>query len=64
MSVLASIGDSQGTNLRVLSKGAPEVLKQFMKTFPNNYDETYLKYVKNGARVLAMAYKPVSKMNK
>lgn len=64
MSVLAEIGEKEGRTLRVLSKGAPEVLKQFMKTFPNNYDDTYLKYVKNGARVLAMAYKPVSKLNK
>ena len=64
MSVLAEIKDSQGTSLRVLSKGAPEVLKTYMKTTPKNYDETYLGYVKNGARVLAMAYKSVSKMNK
>ena len=64
MSVLAQIAESTGQTLRVLSKGAPEVLKQFMKEFPSNYDETYLKYVKNGARVLAMAYKPVTKMNK
>ena len=64
MSVLAQIADSNGSNLRILSKGAPEVLKKFMKTFPNNYDETYLKYVKNGARVLAMAYKPLPKMSK
>ena len=64
MSVLAQIADSTGTSLRVLSKGAPEVLKQHMKTLPANYDETYLKYVKHGARVLAMAYKPVPKMMK
>ena len=64
MSVLAQIADSSGSNLRVLSKGAPEVLKKHMKTFPSNYDETYLKYVKKGARVLAMAYKPVLKMSK
>ena len=38
MSVLANIADKDGQNLRVLSKGAPEVLKQFMKTTPDDYD--------------------------
>ena len=64
MSVLAEVKDNNGTALRVLSKGAPEVLKTFMKTYPKDYDATYLGYVKNGSRVLAMAYKPVPKMNK
>lgn len=62
MSVLAQINDNNGTSYRILSKGAPEVLKKFMKTFPADYDETYLKYVKDGARVLAMAYKTIPKM--
>jgi cation-transporting ATPase 13A1 len=42
MSVLAQINDNHhGTTFRILSKGAPEVLKKFMKTLPNDYDETY-----------------------
>ena len=64
MSVLAQIYSPQGNNLMVLSKGAPEVLKSYMKNYPADYDETYLRYTKNGARVLAMAYKVVSKMGK
>jgi cation-transporting ATPase 13A1 len=66
MSVLAQISESTGwggTSYRILSKGAPEVLKKFMKTYPADYDETYLKFVKNGARVLAMAYKCLPKMS-
>jgi len=64
MSVLAQINDNHhGTTYRILSKGAPEVLKKFMKTLPSDYDETYLKFVKNGARVLAMAYKSIPKMS-
>lgn len=66
MSVLATIVDSHGwggTGYRILSKGAPEVLKKFMKSIPADYDETYLKFVKNGARVLAMAYKCIPKMS-
>ena len=54
---------NQGSTLRVLSKGAPEVLRAFMKDIPEDYDATYLKYVKNGGRVLALAYKYVQKMS-
>ena len=39
------------------------MLKKYMKTFPADYDSTYLKFVKNGARVLAMAYKSIPKMS-
>ena len=46
----------------VLSKGAPEILKQYFKVIPPKYEETYLKYTKNGARVLAMAYKNLPSM--
>lgn len=63
MSVLTKVSDNAGTSYKVLSKGAPEVLKNYMKKVPDNYDETYLKYVKDGARVLALAYKNVSKMS-
>lgn len=63
MSVLAQVTESKNNNsLRVLSKGAPEVLRQFIKDLPKDYDETYLQYVKNGGRVLALAYKYVQKM--
>ena len=52
-----------GNTMRVLSKGAPEVLSKFMKDIPDDYEETYLQYVKNGARVLALGYKYVPKMS-
>ena len=48
---------------RVLCKGAPEVIKGFLATVPNGYDKCYLKYVKNGARVLALAYKILNKQS-
>lgn len=50
------------TEYKVLTKGAPEVIKIFLKTVPEGYDRTYLKQVKNGARVLALAYKNLPKM--
>jgi len=62
MSALCTVTDSNGSSLRVLSKGAPEVLSKYMKDLPADYEATYLKYVKNGSRVLALAYKHVSKM--
>jgi cation-transporting ATPase 13A1 len=46
---------------RVLTKGAPEVIKKFLTKVPEGYDRCYLKYVKNGARVLALAYKILKK---
>ncbi len=47
----------------MLSKGAPEVLKKFMKEVPSDYDSLYLKHVKEGSRVLALAYKHIQKMS-
>jgi len=47
----------------VVSKGAPEVLKKYMKDLPADYDDIYLPYVKDGGRVLALAWKPIKKMS-
>ena len=63
MSALCTVSDNQGSSLRVLSKGAPEVLKKYIKDLPADYDVTYLDYVKNGGRVLTLAYKYVNKMS-
>lgn len=62
MSTLVSITESNGNSVRILSKGAPEVLVKYMKNVPEDYAAAYLKYVKNGARVLSLAYKQVPKM--
>jgi cation-transporting ATPase 13A1 len=63
MSVIASIDDKNMNEHRVLCKGAPEVIKQYLHSVPKGYDEGFLKYVKNGARVLAMGYKVLPKMS-
>jgi cation-transporting ATPase 13A1 len=60
MTVIVNIEDSKNSNsgdYKVLPKGAPEVIRRFLKEVPQNYDKSYLKYVKSGARVLALAYK-------
>jgi len=64
MSVLVNVNDGFGSpnSYRVLSKGAPEVLCKHIKNLPADYHKTYLSFVKNGARVLALAYKFAPKM--
>jgi cation-transporting ATPase 13A1 len=63
MSAIINVEDKNSVSeYRVLCKGAPEVLKKFMINIPKDYDKGYLKYVKNGARVLAMAYKVLPKL--
>lgn len=59
MSTIVSIESEH----RVLTKGAPEVIKQFLSKVPEGFDKCYLKYVKSGARVLALAYKVLPKLN-
>lgn len=53
--------EGNNNEYRVLAKGAPEVIKKLLSDVPEGYDKCYLKYVKNGARVLALAYKVLPK---
>ncbi|XBW37871.1 hypothetical protein QEN19_003446 [Hanseniaspora menglaensis] len=46
-----------GKNIFVGAKGAPEVIKTYLKSSPSNYDDVYKHYTRNGSRVLAIAYK-------
>ena len=52
---------TKSVEFKVLTKGAPEVIKKYLKDAPPSYDKAYLKYVKNGARVLALAFKNLPK---
>jgi cation-transporting ATPase 13A1 len=49
-------GTRSGQN-KVLCKGAPEIVEKYLGKVPDGYKEHYINFVKNGARVLAMAYK-------
>jgi len=42
---------------RVLTKGAPEVIRSLLKTIPEKYDFTFNEYAKKGYRILALAFK-------
>ena len=54
-------GETRGGYNRVLCKGAPEILEKYLGSVPTGYKEHYIDFVKNGARVLAMAYKNLPK---
>lgn len=61
ISLCEESGKNGTSEYKILTKGAPEVIKKYLKSVPSDYDKGYLKYVKNGARVLALAYKNLPK---
>lgn len=44
-------------------KGAPEVLKRMIKDLPSNFDDIYLHYAREGARVLCLGYKELGNLS-
>jgi len=64
MTTIVRVEESKNSTseYKILTKGAPEVIKKFLKNIPDNYDKAYLKYVKEGARVLALAYKNLARL--
>jgi len=59
MSVLVRFFSGNYTNVqynRVLTKGAPEVMKALFRSVPPNYDECYNFYAKQGYRILALGH--------
>ena len=59
MSAVCSVGSPAGSCPAYLAtvKGAPEVLRDMLMTVPDDYDATYSKLMRQGARVLALGYK-------
>ena len=47
---------SADTNYIATCKGAPEILKSMIRNVPSNYDDIYLHYAREGARVLCLGY--------
>jgi cation-transporting ATPase 13A1 len=63
MSVIVEVseaGSSAATSTVVFTKGAPEVLAEFIKNLPTNYTKTYIHHMVRGKRTLALAYKPLN----
>lgn len=44
-------------------KGAPEVLKNMINDVPDNFDEIYLHYAREGSRVLCLGYKELGQLS-
>ena len=60
MTVLAKIykeNDNEKPIIRVMCKGAPEIIKNLLKEVPKNYEECFLKWTKEGYHLIALAYK-------
>ena len=59
---------SSGMNatLWALTKGAPEAIQSMLdpKSLPSDYEESYLRHMKLGRRVLALAYRDLGSLNK
>ena len=53
MTVLVT--EDNSTTVYGVTKGAPETIKTFLKSVPDNYDDVYQHHMKLGQRVLAMA---------
>lgn len=66
MSVLVTISsrNTPSSNInKVLSKGAPETMKNLFKSIPDNYDDCFNTYAKQGYRVLALGYNTSNSFN-
>lgn len=50
-------GSKRGGSNRIVCKGAPEVIEKYLKKVPAGYTEHYINFVKDGARVLALAFR-------
>jgi len=59
MSVLAI--DTDSDTLWALTKGAPEALQSMISTLPDDYQQSYLRHMTLGRRVLALAYRNLGK---
>jgi len=60
MSVIARISQTRGQKFsvnRVLTKGAPEILRGLLHSVPEGYDKTVKELTKKGYRVLCLAYR-------
>ena len=43
----------------VFSKGAPEVMRKYIREIPSNYEATYSLHMSKGRRVIALAFRPL-----
>ncbi|KAL1526413.1 hypothetical protein AB1Y20_015125 [Prymnesium parvum] len=51
--------DALPAGLRLLTKGAPETVRALLREVPAGYDAAYTRHTRRGARVIALAGKPL-----
>ena len=56
MSVIVGVS---GKGVLATVKGAPEVIKEMLKSVPSDYDKTFKHLARTGARVIALAFKTI-----
>ncbi|KAK1733658.1 cation-transporting ATPase [Skeletonema marinoi] len=66
MTTLAIENKDANATLWALTKGAPEAIQSMLdpKSLPSDYEESYLRHMKLGRRVLALAYRDLGSLNK
>ena len=66
MTVIAKVyneNEKDIQHIRVLCKGAPEVIQNLLEEIPKNYQECYQKWAKKGYRLIALAYRDINQYN-
>lgn len=60
---MSTISSLPGGRLVAAVKGAPETIKKMLETVPQDYDDTYKWYTRQGSRVLALGMKEMEPLS-
>jgi len=60
---MSTISSLPGGRLVAAVKGAPETIKKMLESVPNDYDDTYKWYTRQGSRVLALGVKEMAPLS-
>jgi cation-transporting ATPase 13A1 len=60
---MSTISSLPGGKLVAAVKGAPETIKKMLESVPQDYDDTYKWYTRQGSRVLALGMKEMEPLS-
>lgn len=60
---MSTISSLPGGKLVAAVKGAPETIKKMLENVPQDYDDTYKWYTRQGSRVLALGMKEMDPLS-
>ena len=60
---MSTISSLPGGKLVAAVKGAPETIKKMLESVPQDYDDTYKWYTRQGSRVLALGMKEMDPLS-